>query len=461
MTKKSTNKSNDTSATKPNLKLTNRLLGLPPEVVITGQIPHPHAVIITISFPEPEERICPHCGSLHCVIKGSLQPQTVRHIPVAGNPSFLSFKKHRYLCRDCGKSFFEQPEWLHTALRMSTLLFFQISLDLTEPLSLSAIARNRCVTAAVVGDVLGSIPMPPPGRLPETLCMDEFKGNAGTWDRARGGWDKEKFLCNIADGQAGCIIDILPSIRSEYIIPYFFQFPLSERQKVRFFCCDMTNGYVSIARHCFPNATVCIDLFHVVKRLNTAMDEVRRRLQHECREENPELYALLKHASKTLLTKKETLESYPENTYLRKKERIDAILEAFPDIRTVYNSIQQFHSINGNNQYALKRIDLTSWINAALSSEVPELRSAANTVKHWRACIQNSWKYDRSNGVCEGLNNKIKVLKRVSFGIHDFSSFRKRILLVCGYVHPADVSLSMRELPGRKAKEPGKEGKQP
>ncbi|WP_204907553.1 transposase, partial [Mordavella massiliensis] len=46
--------------------------------------------------------------------------------------------------------------------------------------------------------------------------------------------------------------------------------------------------------------------------------------------------------------------------------------------------------------------------------------------------IQNSWKYGKSNGLSEGLNNKIKVLKRVSFGLHSFESFRRRILLTCG-----------------------------
>ncbi|MBM6949563.1 transposase, partial [Mordavella massiliensis] len=46
--------------------------------------------------------------------------------------------------------------------------------------------------------------------------------------------------------------------------------------------------------------------------------------------------------------------------------------------------------------------------------------------------IQNSWKYGKSNGLSEGLNNKIKVLKRVSFGLHSFEAFRRRILLTCG-----------------------------
>ena len=56
-----------------------------------------------------------------------------------------------------------------------------------------------------------------------------------------------------------------------------------------------------------------------------------------------------------------------------------------------------------------------------------EIHSAAYTIRHWRGYIQNSWKHGKSNGLSEGLNNKIKVLKRVAFDLHSFEGFRKRI----------------------------------
>lgn len=44
------------------------------------------------------------------------------------------------------------------------------------------------------------------------------------------------------------------------------------------------------------------------------------------------------------------------------------------------------------------------------------------------SCDLCIWKYGKSNGRSEGLNNKVKVLKRVAFGLHNFDSFRRRIL---------------------------------
>ena len=51
---------------------------------------------------------------------------------------------------------------------------------------------------------------------------------------------------------------------------------------------------------------------------------------------------------------------------------------------------------------------------------------------HYLKEILNAFKYKYTNGPTEGYNNKIKVLKRVSYGIKNFKRFRNRILHTCG-----------------------------
>ena len=101
-------------------------------------------------------------------------------------------------------------------------------------------------------------------------------------------------------------------------------------------------------------------------------------------------------------------------------------------LTTYVLKVTYFHEILMSFPYSVQYEDLTEWIQQYTASEVEEIHSAACTIRHWRGYIQNSWKYGKSNGLCEGLNNKIKVLKRVAFGLHSFESFRKRILLTCG-----------------------------
>lgn len=426
--------------------LTNKLLNLPPEIQITGYVSHQDCTEVFISFPE-SERICPDCGSHNCVIKSSPTKETVRHLPCSDFPVILTFKRRRLRCKNCGRTFYEPLDWLCTDLHMTFALRFSILESLTETVSCGSIGLKYCIPTAEVENLLRHLTFDRPKQLPQTLCIDEFKGDSGTWIPEKKRWKCTKYHCNIADGDSGVVIDVLPSIRADDIISYFLQYNLQERQAVKYFCCDMHNGYYNVARHCFPNAVICIDMFHVVKLLNDAMDAVRRRIQNDIRESDPQNYELLKHLAKALKTKDSNKKALWDDSYQKKQSQLNTIFSAFPDLQAMNDALQNFHVIIDENSYTQQRADLTEWLKSSLSSEIPELRSAAATIKLRRGYIQNSWKYLHSNGPCEGLNNKIKVLKRISFGVHNFELFRKRILLVCGYIHcVSDRSCALHEL---------------
>lgn len=71
---------------------------------------------------------------------------------------------------------------------------------------------------------------------------------------------------------------------------------------------------------------------------------------------------------------------------------------------------------------------LTQWLNLVEESGADEFRSVLKTFKDWRQAILNGLTQVYSNGFTEGMNNKIKVLKRVAFGFRNFERFRARIL---------------------------------
>ena len=64
--------------------------------------------------------------------------------------------------------------------------------------------------------------------------------------------------------------------------------------------------------------------------------------------------------------------------------------------------------------------------------KINNFKSVVKTFRNWYTPIANSFKYpDLSNGKTEGINNKIKVFKRVSYGFRNFDNFRNRILIAC------------------------------
>ena len=92
---------------------------------------------------------------------------------------------------------------------------------------------------------------------------------------------------------------------------------------------------------------------------------------------------------------------------------------------------ERFYEICQNPKYSEQRTDFWSWIHEAESSGIPEFEKCACTYRHWVKEILNAFKYSHiTNGPTEGFNNKIKVLKRSSYGIRNFEHFRTRILMV-------------------------------
>lgn len=76
------------------------------------------------------------------------------------------------------------------------------------------------------------------------------------------------------------------------------------------------------------------------------------------------------------------------------------------------------------------RKQLGIWNMMAIGYDLPEFQACTKTFINWKDEILNSFEYPFSNGYTEGVNNKIKVIKRNAFGIRNFNRFRNRILHV-------------------------------
>ena len=75
--------------------------------------------------------------------------------------------------------------------------------------------------------------------------------------------------------------------------------------------------------------------------------------------------------------------------------------------------------------------EIKLWIEMVYDYSIPEMVEVANTIKNWLPYIVNSFIDERfSNGFTEGLNNKIKVIKRVAFGYKNFKFLRLRMLYI-------------------------------
>ena len=354
---------------------------------------------------KPKPHICPACGNSTTKIH-DYRWQTIKDLPFQLKNCYLVLHNRRYVC-SCGKKFYEFYEFLPKNLQRTKRLTWKIAELLHETVSLKSVAKASNVSVTTVCRILDSIHYSCPP-LKEAVSIDEFKGNARTG----------KYQCILVNPKDHSIMDILPDRTQSHLTSYFREIDRAQRLRVKYFVCDMWQPYIDLAHTFFPNAKVCIDKYHFIRQVTWAMENVRKRLQKPMTVTMRKYY---KRSHKLLLTRYHKLKE--EN-----KKACDLMLLYNDDLRLAHWLKEKFYEICQDTKYSRQRRDFHDWIKIAESSGLKEFEKCADTYRRWSKEILNAFKYGITNGTTEGFNNKIKVLKRTSYGIRNFERFRTRIL---------------------------------
>jgi len=382
---------------------TKNLLNL--EDVIIKKIVHADCFVKIFIETMSVDQICPCCGNTTKRIH-DYRLQTIKDLPFQLKHTLLVLRKRRYLC-SCGKKFHEVYDFIPRYHRRTPRLSYKIINMLRSTRSIKSVAEETNVSVTTVSRLLDTINYTTPS-LPSCLSIDEFKGNVETG----------KYQCILVDAKKHCILDILPDRTQNNLDEYFRKFKLSERLKVKFFISDMWQPYVDLAKTFFPNAQIIIDKYHFIRQVTWAIENVRKRLQKTMPADLRKYY---KRSHKLILTRYHKLKD--EN-----KKSCDLMLQYNDDLRLAHSLKEWFYEICQNPKYSYQRTSFWDWIKNAESSGILEFETCAKTFRNWSGGILSAFKYGYTNGPTEGYNNKIKVLKRTSYGIRNFKRFRTRII---------------------------------
>lgn len=355
------------------------------------------------------EHTCPCCHAKTSKIH-DYRFQLIKDIPIYYKDTFIYYRKRRYVCNHCGKRFYEKNSFLPKRARKTNRLSAFIIEQLKEKQSMKDVAKISNVSSTTVSNLLPYLSTSA-SYLPEVLCIDEFRGNAGNY----------KYQVSLIDGKLGKPIDIIECRHKHYLFSYFNRFTKAAREKVKYVIMDLWQPYKDLATTYFPNAQIVADRFHYVRYIVQAVDTIRKRVQSNL---TPEERRYFKHSRKLLLSRYINLneEQRAELKYI--------LINYSEELRRVYNEKEELLNIihSGEKYEAIDK--LNKWIKDNLESNYEVLKGCAKTYTNWIKEIRNSLLVPYSNGVMEGYNNKIKVLKRVAFGFRNFQNFKARILLM-------------------------------
>lgn len=389
------------------------LLGLPELTVTQVEFATWQGWLVLHCVPVADEADCPTCGYPSRTVHQYHQ-RTVRDLPWATYQCFLQVTRRRFDCAHCGVPFTEHLAAVAPRARLtrrySTALFTACQEQTIQHVAQQHALGYKTVEAAYYHHA-AAVPPLPPGTL-QRLGIDEIALKKGHRD----------YILVLSDRDTGRVIALLPDRLQATLEAYLASWSAEPRAAGTDVMLDLWAPYHAAVAAALPQARRVADRFHVMKNLTDQVSTARRTLQ---RTATPAEREQLK-GCRWLLVKNAADLTAAEQAQLA------SLTEAVPLLGRLHELKEDFRSIfERTREQATASIHLQEWIAAVEASAVPSLSKFVGTLRHWWEAILNYFPERLNSGFVEGLNNKLKLIKRRAFGFRNFEHFRLRVLSEC------------------------------
>lgn len=349
---------------------------------------------------------CPRCG-VYCTDLHENHPRTVRDLPISGKACYLRFVRRRFFCSHCRDPFSESLSFVQErrdyTKRYQAWIFHQVKED-----NITAVQRLEDLTYDQIESIFltearARIPANPFANL-KRLGIDEISLRKG----------KQDFVLILTNLDTGDVVDVLEKRTQDKLRTRLEQLTEQERSQIKEVAIDMWEPYSNVCEELLPNAVITVDRFHVAKAVN----EELKKLKNQTKKQHPEV---IKGAHYPLLKNQEDLTD-------TQQEKLDQVYETCPTLKMAHRLKECLRAIfdyPATKEKAIQR--LQKWSRIAEKEHLfPKFRK---TLSNWMDKIANYFHQRTTSGMVEGINNKIKLIKRRAFGFRNFGNFRLRVIV--------------------------------
>jgi transposase len=367
---------------------------------------------------------CHKCGNKATKSNGYGETIILQHLPILGQQDYIRIKLARYQCEYCddNPTTTEQTSWFTRRSKFTKAYEEYLMRSLINSTILD-VSRKEGVSYDDVEGVLNR-------QIEKQVDWTQFnKINILGLDEIAIKKGHKDFVVIVSTRINGVIkiLAILPDRKKETVKAFIQSIPDHLKKTIRTACCDMYDGYINAVKEIFGNKVkVIIDRFHVAKNYRKCLDTLRKQELKRLKKELTEAeYKKLKGAMWALRKKEETLTDEEELILAR-------LFTYSPTLKQAYdfqNSLTGIFNKNINKQEASKLIK--KWIKEISESTLTCFDKFIATLnKNWNDILNYFHRKQRKNsGFIEGLNNKIKVIKRRCYGIFNIEKLFQRIFL--------------------------------
>jgi transposase len=336
-----------------------------------------------------------------------------RHLALGGMRVELRYDLRRVDCPRCGV----RVEWLPWAEpdSMFTRPFEEQVAYLAQRMDKTGITGLMGIAWYTVGSIAARVVarMSPDDRLAglRVIGIDELSYRR-----------HHKYVTIITDHDTGKVVWAREGKNADTLNAFFAELGPERCAKLGTVTLDMSQAYINSVKANAPQAEIVFDRFHVQRLAHDALDQVRRALVAKHTE--PEQRQVLK---KTRFV----LQKNPENLSSAERQKLTEVQANNRPLYRAYLLKDTLAAILDRRQYYVARDELHGWLAWASRSKLAPFVRVARTIRKHLHGILAYLNTRLSNGRSEGLNGKVRVITRRSYGLHSAKSLIAMIFLCC------------------------------
>lgn len=361
----------------------------------------------------PHKRTCRNCGARwnELRLEGRFE-RTFFALPVGRRLQFIVLRGHRQHCLRCGRTL-REPVAFTQGKQRYLRAFARYVVELCRITTLQAAANLLGVGWDLVKQIhkqhlRHKLRRRKLSRV-RYLAVDEFAIQKG-----------HRYMTVVLDLETGEILHAHRGRDAGALVPFFWKL---KRRGVRplAVAMDMSEAYSNAVRTVFgTEVDIVHDPYHVVVLANRAIDQTRRDM---VRQLHGEQRRVLKGTRYLLLRGLENLSEQALEHLLSLMELNQPLYQAY----LLKEELRMFWNLpNARDGDTF----LDAWIDQAQAIDNPHFARLAQTLQDHRTGLLAYFRHRISTGPLEGLNNKIKVLKRIAYGFRDIEYFKLRLFFL-------------------------------
>lgn len=356
--------------------------------------------------------ICSNCGRRN-PLRGDSYKRTVRDLDLGTKKCFITFFEEKLRCV-CGFRGYEDLNFARSYSRC-TIRFEEFIYILCEKMTISDVCdivqldwkTVKNIDKYYIKQQIVSLRNITPGR----IGIDEIAYEKG-----------HKYLTIVRDLDLNGVIWVGLNRKKETLDEFFNEIGERKQALVELVVVDMWDPYIASIREYCPNADIVIDKFHIVKKANEALDNIRKK---EFANANEKERLNMKRKRFIILKRNKNLNE-------KQRERLSELMRNNDTLYKSYLLKEQISDIFDEDDYenALKR--LNEWTDNVFESEIEPFKKMIKTLRKYFYGIRNYFKHKVTNAASEGFNTKINIVRRRAYGFWDIDYFILKIFQTCG-----------------------------